>query len=24
LGRPHKATILEQPPIDPKGAKLRN
>ncbi|MGB3539268.1 MAG: glycine cleavage T C-terminal barrel domain-containing protein, partial [Mesorhizobium sp.] len=23
LGRPHKARILEQPPFDPKGRKLR-
>jgi dimethylglycine dehydrogenase len=23
LGKPHKATILHQPPFDPKGAKLR-
>lgn len=24
LGKPHKARILEEPPFDPKGAKLRN
>jgi dimethylglycine dehydrogenase len=23
LGRPHKARVLERPPFDPKGEKLR-